>query len=53
MIDSTNVDKIKRELADLETTYKAQLRNAELREKDLTAKCTKLTNDLQDLNIEF
>ena len=48
MIDSTSVDKMKKEIKDLEATYKAQLRSAEFREKDLAAKCTKLTNEMQD-----
>ena len=53
MADSATVEKMRNQILDIETSYKNQLRTANLREKDLAAKYKKIKNEMQDMNIEF
>ena len=53
MADSATVEKMRNQISDIETSYKNQLRSANLREKDLAAKYKKIKNEMQDMNIEF
>ena len=53
MADSATVESLNRQIKEIEASYKTQLKNAELREKDISAKYMKIKEEVQDINIEM
>ena len=53
MADSATVENLNKQIKEIEASYKIQLKNAELREKDIAAKYEKIKEDVQEINIEM
>ena len=53
LTDSATVEKLNKQIKEIENSYKVQLKNAEIREKDIAAKYAKIKEEVQDINIEM